>query len=362
MSCRVVAFAWIDARQSWQDATMIDPAIVDLDRVASWMDERGLEHGPLIDVDLLTGGTQNILLRFRRGSRSFVLRRPPPHKRANSDETMRRESRVLAALAGTDVPHPALIAAEPDEAVIGAAFFLMEPIDGYNVTLGLPPAFVDDAVAQREIALSMADAISALARIDPKAQGIADLGKWDGWVERQVPRWRNQLDSYASFDGYAGPDIPGLDDVGKWLDSNRPTELRPGIMHGDFHFANVLIHPTEPRVAAIVDWELTTIGDPLLDLGHLLACWPNPDAGETTPIARASLPAIDEVVARYATGSDRDLSALTWFRVLACYRLGLILEGTYARASAGLAPKEIGDRLHAHTLALFAQAGELTAG
>jgi aminoglycoside phosphotransferase (APT) family kinase protein len=340
---------------------MIDPAVVDLDRITTWMDERGLEAGPLVDVEVLTGGTQNILLRFRRGARSFVLRRPPPHKRANSDETMRRESRVLAALAGTDVPHPALIAAEPDEAVIGAAFFLMEPIDGYNVTLGLPPAFADDPAAQREIGLSMADAIAALARIDPQARGLADLGRWDGWGERQVPRWRKQLDSYAAFDGYDGPDIPGVDEVGEWLDSNRPSDLRPGVIHGDFHFANVLIHPTEPRVAAIVDWELTTIGDPLLDLGHLLACWPNRQAGELTPVALADLPTIDEVVARYAASSDRDLSALAWFRVLACYRLGLILEGTHARACAGQAPKEIGDRLHAHTLSLLAQATDLIA-
>ena len=205
---------------------------------------------------------------------------------------MRRESRALAALAGTDVPHPALIAAEPDEAVIGAAFFLMESIDGYNVTLELPPAFVSDAAAQHEIGLSMADAIAALGRIDPEEQGIADLGRWDGWGERQVPRWRKQLDSYASFEGYRGPDIPGVDEVGEWLDSNRPTDLRPGLIHGDFHFANVLIHPSEPRVAAIVDWELTTIGDPLLDLGHLLACWPNRARGRGDP-DRARRPADD---------------------------------------------------------------------
>jgi aminoglycoside phosphotransferase (APT) family kinase protein len=337
----------------------IDPAVVDLGRVAGWMDERGLESGPLTDVELLTGGTQNILLRFGRGHRRFVLRRPPPHKRANSDETMRRESRVLAALAGTDVPHPGLIAAEPDESVIGAAFYLMEPIDGYNATLELPPVFVDDDDAQREMGLSMADAIAALGRVDHEAVGLGDFGRWDGWGERQVPRWRRQLDSYAELEGYPGPDIPGVDQVGVWLETNRPGDLRPGVIHGDFHFANVLIHPTEPRVAAIVDWELATIGDPLLDLGHLLACWPNRRDGAITPVAAASLPTTDEVIARYATNSDRDLSALPWFRVLACYRLGLILEGTHARACAGKAPKEIGDQLHAHTLALFAQAQDL---
>ncbi len=338
---------------------VVDPAVVDLERVAAWMDDHGLEEGPLVGPELITGGTQNILLRFRRGSRTFVLRRPPPHKRANSDETMRREARVLAALAGTDVPHPGLIAAEPDESVIGAAFYLMEPVEGFNVTLGLPPALADDPGAQFEMGLSMADAIAALGRIDPVAQGIGDLGKWDGWGERQVPRWRKQLDSYSELAGYPGPDIPGVDEVGAWLEANRPDDLRPGVIHGDFHFANVLIHPSEPRVAAIVDWELATIGDPLLDLGHLLACWPNPDGADITPVAGANLPTTDDVIARYAAGSDRDLSAVPWFRVLACYRLGLILEGSNARADAGLAPREIGDRLHAHTLMLFAQASEL---
>ena len=333
--------------------------VVDLDRLATWMDERGLESGPLADPELIAGGTQNILLRFRRGTRTFVLRRPPPHKRANSDETMRREARVLGALAGTDVPHPELIAAEPDVSVLGAAFYLMEPVEGYNVTLGLPPAFADDRAAQYEMGLSMADAIAALGRIGPVERGIGDLGKWDGWGERQVPRWRKQLDSYAELPGYPGPDIPGVDAVAAWLEANRPADLRPGVIHGDFHFANVLIHPTEPRVAAIVDWELATIGDPLLDLGHLLACWPNPDGDEITPVAGAALPTTDEIVARYAEGSDRDLSTVPWFRVLACYRLGLILEGTHARAFAGMAAKEIGDRLHAHTLMLFAQATAL---
>lgn len=344
------------------DPDTIDPAVVDLDRVARWMDDQGLEDGPIIGVERLAGGTQNVLLRFRRGERTFVLRRPPPHKRDNSDETMRREARVLAALAGSDVPHPALIAAEPDESVIGAAFYLMEPVDGYNVTLELPPAFVGDPGAQREMALSMADAIAALARVDPVACGLDGFGRWDGWGERQVPRWRKQLDSYAQFEGYDGPDIPGVDAVGAWLDSHRPDDLRPGVIHGDFHFANVLMHPSEPRVAAIVDWELATIGDPLLDLGHLLACWPTRDGGGVTPVASSNLPSTDEVIARYAELGDRDLADLPWFRVLACYRLGLILEGTHARACAGLAPTAVGDQLHATTLALFSQATELIAG
>ena len=117
---------------------------VDLEVLAGWMDAHGLGDGVLIDVELIAGGTQNVLMRFTRSGRSYVLRRPPVHKRANSDETMRREARVLAALAGSALPRPGLVAAEPDPEILGAAFYLMEPVEGFNATLGLPAAFASN--------------------------------------------------------------------------------------------------------------------------------------------------------------------------------------------------------------------------
>jgi aminoglycoside phosphotransferase (APT) family kinase protein len=341
---------------------VVPPDVVDLDAVAAWMDGQGLGSGPIVDVELIGGGTQNVLLRFRRAGdeRAYVLRRPPPHKRKNSDETMRREARVLAALAGTDVPHPAIVAACPELDVIGAAFYLMEPVAGFNPTLGVPEPHRSDAGLQRAMGLGMADGIAALGRVDHEAAGLADLGKADGWLERQVDRWRGQLESYKELDGYDGPDIPGVDAVASWLDANRPASWRPGLIHGDFHFANVLMRSDGPGLAAIVDWELTTIGDPLLDLGHLLATWPSPGGlGPTGALELAGLPSPDEVVARYAEGSTRDVAAIGWYEVLACYRLGSILEGTNARADAGLAPRATGDLLHAMTLVLFARAEAL---
>lgn len=323
------------------------------------MDERGLGAGPLEGVEQIAGGTQNILLRFRRGERTYVFRRPPPHKRANSDETMRREARVLAALAGSDVPHPALIEAEPDVDVLGAAFYLMEPVDGFNASLGLPEPHASDPAMQHAMGLSMADAIAALGRVDFRAVGLEGLGKPDGWLERQVERWRSHLASYDAIEGYRGANIPGVEQVAAWLDERTPASWSPGLIHGDFHFANVIINATAGEVAAIVDWELTTIGDPMLDLGHLLATWPTSGAGVAAGLGTAALPTPDEVVARYALGSTRDLSHVGWYHVLACYRLGIILEGTNARADAGQAPREIGDLLHAHTVSLFHQALEL---
>jgi aminoglycoside phosphotransferase (APT) family kinase protein len=333
---------------------------VDLPTLAAWMDEHGLGDGPIEVPQLIAGGTQNILLRFARSGREYVLRRPPVHKRANSDETMRREARVLAAIAETDVPHPALIAAESDPDVLGASFYLMEPIDGFNATLELPEPYMSDPTWQCDMGLSMADAIGALSRVDHIAVGLGDLGRFEGWAERQVGRWRKQLDGYSEMPGYPGPDLPGVDRVGEWLDTHRPTDVRAGVMHGDFHFANVLMRFDRPALAAIVDWELVTIGDPLLDLGHLLATWPQ-TSGPGVTLQATGLPTHDDVIARYGDVSGRPLDELPWYRVLACYRLGLILEGTHARACAGLAPQEIGDQLHAHTVALLEQALQLIA-
>ncbi|MGZ7000102.1 MAG: phosphotransferase family protein [Acidimicrobiia bacterium] len=339
--------------------TTADPP-VDLARLAAWMDARGLGAGPLEAVTPIEGGTQNILLRFRRAGREYVFRRPPVHKRANSDEVMRREARILAALAGSDVPHPALIAAADETETLGAVFYLMEPVDGFNATLGLPEPHRSDPAMQRRMGFAMADALLALAQVDPVARGIDDLGRFDGWAERQVGRWRRQLDGYSELEGYPGPQIPGVDEVGDWLDAHRPTGVRAGLMHGDFHYANVLVRRDAGDLAAVVDWELATIGDPLLDLGHVLATWPVRD-GDATPIGvdAPHLPEIDEVVEHYAARTDRDLSELLWYRVLACYRLGLILEGTHARACAGLAPVEVGDRLHFMTVFLLRQALDL---
>jgi aminoglycoside phosphotransferase (APT) family kinase protein len=342
------------------------PAIVDLDALARWMDARGLGDGAIADVERLGGGTQNVLLRFERAGRRYVLRRPPEHKRENSDETMRREARMLAALAGSDVPHPGLIAAEPTTDVLGAAFYLMEPVVGFHAPSGLPEPHRSDPALRHAMGLAMVDGIVALGAVDHEAVGLADFGRPERYLERQVTRWRSQLESYSAIPEYGGPDIPGVERVGRWLEEHRPATFRPGIIHGDYHLANVLFSPAGPELVAIVDWELTTIGDPLLDLGWLLATWPEPgeaQLGGTMAVTPWSgFPTADELVARYRERSARDLSAIDWYAVLACFKLGIILEGTHARAAAGQAPRATGDMLHAMTVALFERALRMIAG
>ncbi|MEN9925382.1 MAG: hypothetical protein RL268_1508 [Pseudomonadota bacterium] len=333
---------------------------IDLAALQVWMDRQGLGTGPLEGIEYLSGGTQNILLRFFRVERPYILRRPPPVLRANSNETMRREARILAALAGTDVPHPGLIAACPDDSVIGAAFYLMEPIDGFNPTQGLPQPHAGDAAMRRRMGFAMVDAIAALSKVDHTALGLADFGKLDNWLERQVGRWAAQLASYADLPGWTGASaIPGVDKVGRWLEANRPQNCQGGIIHGDFHFGNVLFRRDSGELAAVVDWELCTLGDPLLDLGWLVATWPEGETPHATDVAITpwdGFASPDELVAHYAAQTGRDLAHFDWFAVLACYKLGIILEGTHARACAGKAPREVGDRLHAHTLYLFERA------
>ncbi len=328
--------------------------------VAEWMSTQGLGEGPLERVREITGGTQNVMLRFTRSGREYVLRRGPLHLRARSNTVILRETRVLAALAGSDVPHPGLIACCDDPTVLGdAVFYLMEPVDGFNAGEELPPLHASDPAVRYGMGLSMADALAKLGAVDHVAVGLGDFGKPEGFLERQVPRWLSELDSYREYDNYPGPDIPGIEDVAKWLEQGRPSAWTPGIMHGDYHAANVMFSRTGPEVVAIVDWEMCTIGDPLLDLGWLLATWRQSDGSSVfghTLTEMGGLASTDDLLQRYAANTTRDLSPITWYTVLACFKLGIVIEGTLARACAGKAPKEVGDQLHAATLRLFDQA------
>jgi aminoglycoside phosphotransferase (APT) family kinase protein len=286
-----------------------------------------------------------------------VLRRPPLYLRPNSNDTMRRESRLLAALAGTAVPHPALIAACADEAVLGAAFYLMEPVDGFNPVTGLPDLHRRSDV-QRRMGFALAEALAGLAALDPGERGLDGFGKVEGFLERQVPRWRAQLDGYAAFPGWPGPRALGdVDAVAAWLEANRPAGFTPGIMHGDFHMANVMYRHDTAELAAVVDWELATVGDPLIDLGWLLATWPEPGREAMVSVTPwTGFPTAAELVAHYAARSARNLAAADWYAVFGCYKLGILLEGTHARACAGKAPRATGDTLHSRACWLFERA------
>ncbi|MFI6292543.1 phosphotransferase family protein [Nonomuraea sp. NPDC050790] len=326
-------------------ATHIDVSTIDFDALGSWMDGQGLPGGPVVDVAPVLGGTQNVMVRFSRGGRPYILRRPPLRPRQKSNEVLRREARVLAVLRDTAVPAPRLVAAQTEREPV---FYLMEPVDGFNPSTGLPELHASDAAIRHRMGLEAAAALAELGRVDPGL--LPGFGRPEGFLERQVPRWTAELESYSRLDGYPGPEIPLLRETAEWLERHRPASFTPGLMHGDYHFANLMFAHDGPRVAAIVDWEMCTVGDPLLDLGWLLATWPS-NAGHVP-----GLPSEDEIVACYAALTDRDMSAVDWYAVMACFKLGIVLEGSHARACAGKAPKDIGDLLHQTTLDLFARA------
>ncbi|MCU1692867.1 MAG: hypothetical protein JWM64_1958 [Frankiales bacterium] len=320
------------------------------------MDGQGLGAGPLSGVHRLTGGTQNLLVAFSRGESRYVLRRPPVEGRPRSRDTVRREARVLQALGGTAVPHPALLGHCPDDEPLGAPFLLTEHVEGASPwEAGLPA----DPAQQHAVGLAVVDAFAALARVDVRAVGLGDLGRTDDWLARQPERWRAQLASYAALDGEAGARLPLADEVHAWLGGSLPGSWTPGLVHGDAHLGNVLVRADRPEVSAVVDWELATLGDPLLDLGQLLATWPVAGTGYGGRVDAPSFPTPAEVVARWSERSGRSTADLPWFAVLASYRLGVLLEGTRARARAGLASAATGDVLHERALGLVRRAHDL---
>lgn len=335
---------------------------LDLDVLARWMDGEGLGEGPLGKATALTGGTQNILLRFRRGAGAeYVLRCPRPGAGPEARRGFLREARLLRALGGSAVPHPELIAACDDGAVLGVPFYLMAPVEGFTATpQPLPPPYADDAAWRRQLGLEMVDGLLSLGEIDPGQAGLADFGKPEGFLERQVPRWLRHLDECQQYAGWPGPQaLPGVDEVAQWLRERVPARFTPGILHGDYHFGNVMFRRDSPRLAAIIDWELATIGDPLLDLGWLVATWPDAQgrgAGTIRIAPAAGLATPAELVQRYGAGSRRDLSAVDWYVALARFKLGIMLEASHARSCVGMGARDTGEQHHVSAVRLLEQA------
>jgi len=335
---------------------------LDVERLTQWMEAKRLGSGPVRELVPLVGGTQNVVLRFRRGSREFVLRRPPWHPRAESNGTILREAQVLGALNGSAVPHPQMLAVCEDASVLGTTFYLMSHVAGFNATTGLPEMQRGSPQMRYRMGLALVEAAAQLAALDHRKVGLAAFGKPEGFLERQTQRWQRQLESYGKYPKWPGTtEIPGIGQVARWLEQNMPKSgYRAGILHGDYHIGNVLFCCDSTCLAAIVDWELATIGDPLLDLAWLVATWPDETGFVPNPAIRVQpwegFPSATELIAHYARCSGRDLQAMPWYVVLACFKLGIILEGSYARACAGEASMEAGERLHVATQRLFQRA------
>ena len=336
--------------------------LIDWPKLNAWIDTHEVPgSGPVTAAKKLVGGLQNNVFLIERGGASFVLRRPSKHVRPGSNETMLREARVLKALSGSAVPHPAFYAVCDDPAVIGTCFYVMAPLEGFAPSQQLPGRYATEPGWRRAMGEQLVRAAAALGAIDPRAVGLADLGKPDGWHERQVDRWRSQLDGYRSMPNYDGA-LPHVDEVGAWLKDHLPKGKRIGVVHGDFQFANVMFSHQAPRVSGVVDWELTSLGDPLLDLGWVLTSWWEPgDPEGKNPLVQPWQDFLTraELVELYGEISGRDMSEMPWFFALSCYKLACLLEGTYARSRQGQIPEHIGKSVHAYALWLMNKAAQI---
>ncbi|VXC19694.1 phosphotransferase family protein [Aeromicrobium sp. 9AM] len=311
------------------------PKGLDLGALQDWLERERPElvTGPLT-ASLITGGKSNLTYTLSAGSRDYVVRRPPLGHVLATAHDMGREYRVMAALAPTNVPVPQMIAHCEDTDVIGAPFYVMEKVAGtpYGRASQLEPVGPERT---RAITERMVDTLVALHAVDYAAVGLGDFGRPDGYLGRQVARWKKQLEASTSRE------LPGMDELVAHLESNLPASGDGTIVHGDFRLDNLLVDDAD-QVTAVLDWEMSTLGDPLTDVAVLLAYQqiaeiaPREGAAIVTdaPLAPGYLTR-DEVLARYAEQSGRDVSDIGFHLALAFFKLAVILEGIHYRHSHG---------------------------
>ena len=304
---------------------MTDLPGLDLPRFAAWFDSAcpGEIGGPLRG-ELIAGGRSNLTYEVSDGTKSWVVRRPPLGHVLATAHDMRREYQVITALRGTDVPVPPAYALCPDADVLGAPFYVMAKVDGTAYRTAeqiapLGPARVQ-AIAER-----MIDTLALLHAVEPGAAGLAEFGRPEGFLARQVRRWKKQLDASRSRP------VAGIDELHALLAIDPPDGAAAAIVHGDYRLDNILVAGND-EIAAIVDWEMATLADPLTDVG-LLIVYQRMDRLDEGPMASDApgYPSEAEILARYAARSGRDLSGLGFYIALASFKLAVILEGIHFR-------------------------------
>jgi aminoglycoside phosphotransferase (APT) family kinase protein len=305
---------------------------LDLGRFRAFFEDArpGEVNGPL-RARVIAGGKSNLTYEVTDGQGDWIVRRPPLGHVLATAHDMAREHRVITALHPTDVPVPATYALCEDPDVIGAPFFVMEKVTGtpYRLASQLEPLGPERTGA---LAARMVDTLAALHRVGPADVGLSDFGRPEGFLARQVRRWKKQLDASRSRD------LAGADELHHLLEANLPVEGAPAVVHGDFRLDNLLVDDDD-HVAAVVDWEMATIGDPLTDVALLLVYQRMSELDTGYAIADAStapgFPTSEEMLNRYAGQSRRDLSAMGFYLGLAYFKLAVILGGIHFRYTQG---------------------------
>ena len=319
---------------------------VDFVALTKWLDSEhpGLRAGP-VSGELITGGKSNLTYRITDGTSVWALRRPPLAHVLPSAHDMGREFRVISALGGTDVPVARAIALCPDPEVLGAPFYLMSFVAGVVFDQAERLAALSPELATRACE-ELVDTLLELHSIDPASVGLADFGRPDGYLARQVKRW------HAQWRASETSPRPELDELVERLTATMPAQGAPAIVHGDYRLTNVIYRTDVSGIAAVVDWEMATLGDPLADVG-LLAVY-----HRLAAVSDGVMPAMspdngflsaEQMAARYADGAGRDLSQLDWYIAFGYYKLAVISEGIHYRylqgKTVGEGFSQMGDRV-----------------
>jgi aminoglycoside phosphotransferase (APT) family kinase protein len=313
-------------------------------RAGEELDWRALErylrdHLPDLDGELAVqqfpNGSANLTYLLTLGATRLVVRRPPFGKIAPGAHDMRREHKVLSRLHAAYPRAPKAHLFCDDESVIGSPFFVSEYRPGVVVWDQVPPTMAGHDHAGRRIGLAVVDALADLHEVDPSACGLEDLGRPDGYLERQVRGWRSRWDAVAQEPGTA------VERVGAALAESLPETLGTAIVHNDFKIDNCQFAPADPdRVVSVFDWDMATLGDPLVDVGTLLNYWPDDEGGSALAIPgldRLGLPTRSEVVARYIerTGRPLALGDVAWYEAFGCWKTAIIMQQLYVRYLRG---------------------------
>jgi len=321
---------------------------VDTEKVTTWFRDHVASIEPPLEFSLITGGHSNLTFSVvdQRGGR-WVLRRPPLGHVLATAHDMGREHKILAALGPTDVPVPPVVGLCPDDEVNGAPFYVMEFVDG-TVVRDVPTAESLTAEQRRAAGESIVETLARIHAVDVDAVGLGDLGRREGYIERQLKRW------YGQFNKSRNREVPLVDVVHEELHANVPVQGAATIVHGDYRLDNCMLGG-DGAIAAVLDWEICTLGDPLADVGLLQVYWADP--GEPTysslpaPTSVEGFPTKAELLERYATASGRDLSNVGFYVAFGYWKLACIIEGVYARYVAGA----MGDRGDASAFDFFGE-------
>lgn len=315
---------------------------LDAAALAAWLHGAAPSLLPTVPTPLTLrrfgGGFSNLTYRVEGGAVPFVLRRPPRGVTGGIAHDVLRESRVLAALHAAEIPVPRVLAVCDDDAVIGAPFFLMEHVDGVILRQALPAEIPFSAEVASRVARMVVHQLASLHALDVEAVGVASLGRGDGYVARQVRGWRERWTQSQTRD------VPSLDRVAEWLAAHQPADAGVSLLHNDFKYDNLVLDPRDlTRVRAILDWEMATVGCPLMDLGTSLAYWVQAD---DPPLLRAlglgitalpGNPTRTELVAWYEAASGRTVRAPVFYYVYGAFKLAVVAQQIFARYERGLA-------------------------